>query len=36
MLAARSLFDHEPDIDATRQFLAEPTHHLLVAYDPAG
>ena len=36
VLAARSLFDHEPDIDATRRFLAEPTHHLLGAYDPAG
>jgi len=36
VLAARALFDHEPDIDATRRFLAEPTHHLLVAYDPAG
>jgi len=36
VLAARSLFDHEPDIDATRQFLVEPTHHLLVPYDPAG
>ncbi len=29
VLAARSLFDHEPDIDATRRFLAEPTHHPL-------
>ena len=36
VLVARSLFDHEPDIGATRRFLAEPTHHLLVAYDPAG
>ena len=36
VLAARALFDHEPDIDATRRFLAEPTHHLLVAYDAAG
>ena len=36
VLAARALFDHEPDVDATRRFLAEPTHHLLVAYDAAG
>jgi ribosomal protein S18 acetylase RimI-like enzyme len=36
VLAARALFDHEPDIDATRRFLAEPTHHLLLAYDAAG
>jgi ribosomal protein S18 acetylase RimI-like enzyme len=36
VLAARALFDHEPGIDATRRFLAEPTHHLLVAYDAAG
>ena len=31
--AARGLFDHPPDPAATRRFLAEPTHHLLVAYD---
>jgi ribosomal protein S18 acetylase RimI-like enzyme len=36
VLAARPLFDHEPEADATRRFLAEPTHHLLVAYDAAG
>jgi ribosomal protein S18 acetylase RimI-like enzyme len=36
VVAARALFDHEPDIDATRRFLAEPTHHLLVAYDDGG
>jgi ribosomal protein S18 acetylase RimI-like enzyme len=36
VLAAGALFDHAPDIDATRRFLAEPTHHLLVAYDAAG
>jgi ribosomal protein S18 acetylase RimI-like enzyme len=36
VLAAGALFDHEPDIDATRRFLAQPTHHLLVAYDAAG
>jgi ribosomal protein S18 acetylase RimI-like enzyme len=33
--AARSLFDETPDAEATRRFLAEPTHHLLVAYDGA-
>ena len=27
------LFDDEADPEATRRFLAEPTHHLLVAYD---
>jgi aminoglycoside 3-N-acetyltransferase I len=31
--AARSLFDDAPQAQATRRFLAEPTHHLLVAYD---
>ena len=31
--AARGLFDDRPDPAATRRFLAEPTHHLLVAYD---
>jgi ribosomal protein S18 acetylase RimI-like enzyme len=31
--AARSLFDDPPESRATRRFLAEPTHHLLVAYD---
>jgi ribosomal protein S18 acetylase RimI-like enzyme len=31
--AARSLFDGPPESRATRRFLAEPTHHLLVAYD---
>jgi ribosomal protein S18 acetylase RimI-like enzyme len=31
--AARLLFDSRPDPAATRRFLAEPTHHLLVAYD---
>ncbi|MGH2992001.1 MAG: GNAT family N-acetyltransferase [Solirubrobacterales bacterium] len=36
VLAAPALFDQPPDRDATRRFLAEPTHHLLVAYDPAG
>jgi aminoglycoside 3-N-acetyltransferase I len=33
--AARSLFDEAPDAEATRRFLADPTHHLLVAYDGA-
>ena len=33
--AARGLFDQRPDLAATRRFLAEPTHHLLVAYDGA-
>ena len=31
--AARALFDHPPEREATRRFLAEATHHLLVAYD---
>ncbi len=31
--AARSLFDGPPESRATRRVLAEPTHHLLVAYD---
>jgi ribosomal protein S18 acetylase RimI-like enzyme len=34
--AAGFLFDDPPDSDATRRFLAEATHHLLMAYDPAG
>ena len=33
--AARSLFDEAPDAEARRRFLAQPTHHLLVAYDGA-
>jgi ribosomal protein S18 acetylase RimI-like enzyme len=33
--AARGLFDDRPDPAATRRFLGEPTHHLLVAYDTA-
>lgn len=36
VLSARALFDNAPDPDATLRFLAEPTHHLLVAYDKAG
>jgi ribosomal protein S18 acetylase RimI-like enzyme len=31
--AASALFDDRPDSAATRRFLADPTHHLLVAYD---
>jgi ribosomal protein S18 acetylase RimI-like enzyme len=37
--AAGDLFDHAPQPEATRKFLAEPGHHLLVAFegdDPAG
>ena len=33
--AARALFDDAPEEQATQRFLAEPTHHLLVAYDDA-
>ena len=33
VLAAGRLFDAEPQPGATERFLAEPTHHLLVAYD---
>jgi aminoglycoside 3-N-acetyltransferase I len=36
VLAAASLFDQTPDPEATRRFLAEPTHHLLLAYDDGG
>ena len=32
VIAAGELFDDPPDPGATRRFLAEPTHHLLVAY----
>jgi ribosomal protein S18 acetylase RimI-like enzyme len=31
--AAGHLFDHEVDPDAAARFLADPGHHLLVAYD---
>jgi ribosomal protein S18 acetylase RimI-like enzyme len=31
--AAGALFDDVPQADATRRFLREPTHHLLLAYD---
>jgi ribosomal protein S18 acetylase RimI-like enzyme len=34
--AARPLFDDPPEPEATQRFLAEPAHHLLVAYDEAG
>ena len=34
--AARALFDDAPEEQATRRFLAEPTHHLLVGYDEVG
>lgn len=30
---AAPLFDHEPRPEAVARFLAEPTHHLLVAYQ---
>lgn len=33
---ARALFDGDPQTEATRRFLAEQTHHLLVAYDEGG
>jgi ribosomal protein S18 acetylase RimI-like enzyme len=39
VVAAGHLFDDEPKPDATARFLAEPGHHLLVAYQdgvPAG
>jgi ribosomal protein S18 acetylase RimI-like enzyme len=36
VLAAGTLFDQPPRPDATRSFLSEPTHHLLIAYDRAG
>ena len=35
VMAAGSLFDNPPVRDATERFLAEPGHHLLVAYDAA-
>jgi aminoglycoside 3-N-acetyltransferase I len=34
--AAAALFDHPPKPDATRRFLEQGTHHLLVAYDTSG
>lgn len=33
VLAAAGLFDHNPVGEATARFLAEPGHHLLLAYD---
>ena len=36
VLAAEHLFDRSVDADAAARFLAEPTHHLLVAYDDDG
>jgi GNAT superfamily N-acetyltransferase len=35
VMAAGELFDHPPKSDATARFLAEPGHHLLVAYEDA-
>jgi aminoglycoside 3-N-acetyltransferase I len=34
--AAADLFDAPPLTAATERFLADPTHHLLIAYDDAG
>jgi ribosomal protein S18 acetylase RimI-like enzyme len=36
VVAAGALFDHAPKAEATARFLADPHHHLLIAYDPAG
>jgi ribosomal protein S18 acetylase RimI-like enzyme len=36
VIAAGALFDDPPKADATAQFLADPRHHLLIAYDDAG
>ena len=33
VMAAGHLFDHTPQPEATRRFLAEPTHHLLAALE---
>ena len=33
VIAAADLFDRQPTRDATTRFLAEPGHHLLIAYD---
>ena len=33
VLAAGGLFDEPPDPEASRRFLSEPNHHLLVAYS---
>ncbi|MEA2306860.1 MAG: aminoglycoside 3-N-acetyltransferase, partial [Solirubrobacteraceae bacterium] len=34
--AAGALFDDPPDAAATRRFLSEANHHLLLAHDAAG
>jgi ribosomal protein S18 acetylase RimI-like enzyme len=36
VVAAGALFDGAPDLAATERFLAEPTHHLLIAYAAGG
>jgi ribosomal protein S18 acetylase RimI-like enzyme len=36
VVAAAALFDQAPSPEATQRFLADPTHHLLVAYDAGG
>jgi ribosomal protein S18 acetylase RimI-like enzyme len=36
VLAAADLFDGPPRRDATEHFLAQPTHHLLLAFDDRG
>jgi ribosomal protein S18 acetylase RimI-like enzyme len=36
VLAAGALFDDAPNPEATRRFLAEPGHHLLLASDAGG
>jgi ribosomal protein S18 acetylase RimI-like enzyme len=36
VLAAGRLFDDAPGLDATRRFLGESNHHLLIAYDADG
>ena len=36
VLAAPHLFDEPPRPDATKRFLASPTHHLLFAHDDDG
>jgi aminoglycoside 3-N-acetyltransferase I len=36
VIAASALFDGPPYAGATRRFLADPLHHMLVAYDASG
>jgi ribosomal protein S18 acetylase RimI-like enzyme len=36
VIAASALFDHAPVREATERFLAEPTHHLVMAFDDDG